>query len=117
MQKQGRIVIGDPDLEDRLGRRGKLRPEPERIEDLARAVSNRRGAPVEGLAEHRRRILAVDDNDREPGAGAGGTEQEPDHAAAGDQQLGIVDHAAPAAAVSCRRGAAAGTAERGRAGS
>ena len=92
VQKERRIVVGDPDLEDRLGRRGDLGPQAESVENPARAEGDRRAAPVETFAEHRLGILAINDRDSEPGAGAGDAEQQPDQTAAGDQQLDIVGH-------------------------
>ena len=92
MKEQRRIIVGDPDLEDRLGVGSDLRPQPDRVEDLVRAVGDRRAAPVEIIGEQRRGILPIDDRDREPGAGAGHAEQQPGQPAAGDQQLDIVGH-------------------------
>ena len=93
MQEQGRAVIGDADLADRLGLGGDLRPQPDAVENEPGAVGNGRGAAVEPLVQHRRRVLAVDDRDLEARAGAGNAEQHPHQPAARDDQLGIIGHA------------------------
>ena len=61
MQEQRRVVVGDTDFADRLGVRGDVRPQAERIEHQARAVGDRRGAPVKAAIEHRRGVLRIDD--------------------------------------------------------
>ena len=71
MHEQRRGVIGDADFEDRLGLAGDLRPQPDPLEHQPRAVGDRRGAAVEPARQHLRRVLAVDDGDLQPGAGAG----------------------------------------------
>ena len=65
MQEQRRSVVDHPDLADRLGLAGDLRPQPDAVEHQPRAVGDRRGAAVEARVEHRRRVLRVDDRDRQ----------------------------------------------------
>ena len=99
MQEQGRVVVGDADLEDRLCLGRDRRPQAEHLQHLLRAIGDRRAAPVEVLVEHRCRVLAVDDGAGEPGAAAGDAEQQPIQPAAGNQQFAIaVSHP-----VRCRR--------------
>ncbi len=87
MEEARRVAVGDADLADRLGLAGDLRPQPDAGKDALRAEGDRRGAPVECLADRSRRILAVDDSDVESGAGAGRRQAEPDEPAADDDQL------------------------------
>ena len=92
MQEQRRIVVGDADFADRLRLGRDRRPQPDPLQHQLRPVGDRRRAPVERLAEHRRRVLAVDHRDRKPGIGAGDAEQQPVQPAARDQELDIVAH-------------------------
>jgi hypothetical protein len=92
MHEQRRRIVGDADLADRLGLGRDLRPQPDAVEDQARAVGDRRGAPVECLRQHRHRVVAVDHGDRQPGIGTGDGEQHPVEPAADDHQFDIVWH-------------------------
>src|SRR6185437_2532335 len=87
MQEKRRIGVGDADLADRLGLGGDAVPQPDAGEDALRAQGDRRGPPVERLARHARRVLAIDDRDLEPGARAGDAQAESDEPAADDDQL------------------------------
>ncbi len=89
MEKLRRVAVGDPDLADRLGLRRNLVPGADAGEDALRAEGDCRSPSVERLADDARRILAVDDRDVEPGAGAGGRQGEADEAAADDDQLAV----------------------------
>ena len=92
MQKQGRAVVGNPDLEDRLRVPVDLGPQTESVENPAGAVGDRRAAPIEALVEHRPRILAIHDRHAQFGAGTRGAEQQPDQTPAGDQQFDLLRH-------------------------
>ena len=63
MQEQRPIIVGDSDLEDRLGLRSDLGPQTEGVENIAGSVCDRRAAPVKIRAEQGRRVLTIDDTD------------------------------------------------------
>src|SRR5215472_9648273 len=92
MQKQRRPIVCDPDLEDRLRIGNDVRPQSDGVEDVSRTIGDRGGASVKVLAEHRRRLVAIDDRDREPGTRASHSEQQTSEPAAGNHQLGIISH-------------------------
>ena len=84
MKEQRGIIVGDPNLADRLGLGRDVWPQPNGIEHLVRTVTDCRAAPVEIVGEQCRGILPIDDRDHEPRAGARHTEQQPRQPAAGD---------------------------------
>src|SRR5215471_19944886 len=92
MQKQRRPIVCDPDLEDRLRIGNDVRPQSDGVEDVSRTIGDRGGASVKVLAEHRHRLVAIDDRDREPGTRTSHSEQQTGEPAAGDHQLGISSH-------------------------
>src|SRR6266478_8090844 len=97
MKKQRGIIVGDPDLADRLGVGSNFRPQSDCFENLVRTVADRRAAPVKIIGEQRRGILRVDNRDREPCAGTGDAEQQTVQPATGDQELDIIGHNYPRA--------------------
>ncbi len=87
VQEEGRVVVGDADLED--GRRilRQLVPEPDRRQRLAGTIGDRRGAAVELRRDGGAGILAVDDGDVEAGVRHRNGEREPHQPAADDHEL------------------------------
>jgi hypothetical protein len=94
MQEEGRGAaarppVGDADIEDRLGLGRHVRPGARPLQQVARAMGDRRGPPVMGRIEPRRCGGRLDHRHRDAGAAQRGGERQPDHAAAGDQHLAI----------------------------
>src|SRR5215469_15607174 len=77
VQKQRGTIVGDPDIEDRLSAPSDVCPQPDAVEYVSRTIGDSGGTPIKLLVQHRRGIVAVDNPDHQPGAGASHSEQHP----------------------------------------
>ena len=89
VQEERRVVVGDADLQDRLGVRRERGPEADAVQHPLGAERDGGDPPVECGILHRLGRRAVDDDRLDPGAAERDPEGEPDEAAARDDDVAL----------------------------